>query len=633
MDTDTLKSINRRLRKIILSSTTHAGSGHPSSSLSAVELMSALFFGHSDKKKLFHFDSENPKNHENDRFILSKGHASPLLYALYSVAGVVSEEELSTLRMFGSRLEGHPTPRFPYADVATGSLGQGLSIGLGMTIGMRVRPPKTNVFVLLGDSEIAEGQIWEAMELASYYKVSNLIGIVDVNRLGQRGETLLGWNLRTYKKRAEAFGWEVYIIEDGHNIENIIKTYEQVLSSREDKPKMIFAKTIKGKGVSFIENKNGNHGKPLTEDELKKALAELEDSGSTIHASFHKPESQKEVHKKLKSISSKIATMVGLDEEKSPSVSVQPHFKKSEAMSTRRAYGEAVATLGTENKAVVALDAEVSNSTYANIFAQKLPERFFEMFIAEQNMISTAVGISSLGLIPFASSFGAFLTRGFDQIRMAQYSHSNIKLVGSHVGVSIGPDGPSQMALEDIAMMRAIQNSVVLYPADAISTGKLVREMAKHEGIAYLRTTRATTPLLYSEHEEFPIGGCKILRQSVQDKAVVIAAGITLHEALKAYEEMKESNIFVTVVDLYSIKPLDETRIKKLVEKVKKVVVVEDHYAEGGIGEALQTVLPLNTVIVHLAVRKLPRSGSSEELLRYEEIDKNAIISALERIC
>ncbi|MDW7973373.1 MAG: transketolase, partial [Thermodesulfovibrio sp.] len=451
-----LKEIAKLIRYYILKSTTVAGSGHPTTCLSAVELMVSLLFG-----GFFHFDSDDPQNPTNDRLIFSKGHAAPLLYSLWAVAGKLSEEELLTLRKFGSFLEGHPVRAFPYSEAATGSLGQGLSIGVGMAInGKYIDKIPYKVFVLLGDSEMAEGSVWEAIQLAAYYRLDNLIGIIDVNRLGQRGETMYGHDLTAYEKRVSAFGWKTICI-DGHNFDDIFKAYEQALKN--DSPTMIIAKTIKGKGISFLEDKDGRHGVALTETEFKEAIKEIGEV-KNITASVKKPNIMK---------------------NNSQSLEIKEFSKKyniGDMVATRRAYGEALVKIFPEFPEIVVLDAEVSNSTYSEIFKTYYPERFFECFVAEQNMVGMAVGLSLRGKIPFVSTFAAFLTRAFDHIRMAQYSEANIKFVGSHAGVSIGQDGPSQMGLEDIAMMRSILNSVVLYPSDAVSTEKLVREAAKHNG-------------------------------------------------------------------------------------------------------------------------------------------------------
>ena len=686
-----LPSISKLLRYDILTSTTAAGSGHPTSSLSAVELMSTLFFG-----GFLKYDIRNPQSFLNDRIIFSKGHASPLVYSLYHAAGVISYDELLTLRKFDSVLEGHPTPRFKYIDVSTGSLGQGLSVGVGMALGIKLKfearssKLETNsniknsnyqnvsdsdirisdlkqklpkVFVLLGDSEMAEGQVWEAMEIASYYKLSNLIAILDVNRLGQRGETMLGWNLETYAKRVEAFGWKAVIVKDGNDLKQVYKTYESIIGDESRAPIMVIAKTIKGKGVSFLENKDGWHGKAVPKEQLQEALDELGEVDLNVRGKIQFPKAQisklKDQNKisNLKSINYKLQTT---------------NYELGSLVATREAYGEALTALGEMDERIVALDAETSNSTYADKFGKRFPQRFFEMFIAEQNMISAALGMSKQGYIPFASSFAAFLTRAFDQIRMSQYSRPNIKIVGSHAGVSIGSDGPSQMALEDLAMMRSVLHSIVFYPSDATSTFRLTEIMAKTAGLFYMRTTREKTPILYKHDETFKIAGSKLLRQSPQDVAVVFAAGITVHEALKAADELKEERISICIVDLYSLKPIDEKTIREQAKKCRNIIVVEDHYLYGGIGEAVLTALNSNTKarnprqiqnlndknskqkgfehldlrnsnivssfdirisnFVHLCVRKLPRSGTPEELLAYEEINAAAIIKAVKSL-
>jgi len=595
-----LIEIAKLLRYYILKSTTQAGSGHPTTCLSSVELMASLLFG-----GFFHFDADNPDAPNNDRLIFSKGHAAPLLYSLWTVAGKLTEEELLTLRKFGSPLEGHPVRAFPYSEAATGSLGQGLSIGVGMAInGKYIDRLPYRVFVLLGDSEMAEGSVWEAIQLAAYYQLDNLIGIIDVNRLGQRGETMYGHDLDVYAKRISAFGWKTICI-DGHEFNEIFKAYEEALKS--DAPTMIIAKTIKGKGVSFLEDKEGRHGVALTEAEFKEAIKELGEV-KKVTALIKKPE---ELNPNPKPIEIK---------------EFSKRYSFGEMVATRRAYGEALVKIFPEFPDIVVLDAEVSNSTYAEIFKTYYPERFFECFVAEQNMVGMAVGLALRGKIPFVSTFAAFLARAFDHIRMAQYSEANIKFVGSHAGVSIGQDGPSQMGLEDIAMMRSILNSVVLYPSDAVSTEKLVREAAKHNGIVYIRTTRSATPVIYSYDEEFPIGGSKVLKASDKDLFTVVGAGITLHEALKAYEELKNKGIYIRVIDLYSVKPLDTKTLKKALSETKAIITVEDHYPAGGIGEAVKAEIGSDRVY-SLACRKTPKSGTPEELLDYEEISAKAIVS------
>ncbi len=600
-----LEAIAKLIRYYSLVMSTEAGSGHPTSSLSAADVMTGLMFGGT-----FKYDLDNPQNPNNDRLIFSKGHASPLFYSLWAAAGKVTEQELLTFRQFTSVLEGHPTREFKYTEAATGSLGQGLAIGVGLALNAKyIDKLPYRTYVLLGDSEMAEGSQWEALEIAAHYKLDNLIGIIDVNRLGQRGETMYGHDLTVYRDRVAAFGWEPIVI-DGHHMPQILTAFKQALQSRE-RPVMIIARTVKGKGVPFIEDKNGWHGKPLKEDELARALAEFGAVDKDIRGEVEKPENRRPA-------------------EQFPS-KVQPlSYAPVKPVATRRAYGTALERIFPQFPHMVVLDAEVSNSTYAELFKAKYPERFFEMYIAEQNMVGAALGLSLRGNVPFVSTFAAFLTRAFDQIRMSQYSNANIKFCGSHAGVSIGEDGSSQMGLEDIAMFRTLLNSVVLYPSDAVSAEKLVEEMARHKGIAYLRTTRKETPIIYRNDEVFRIGGSKILKSSKADRALVVAAGITVHEALRAYEDLKKENILVRVVDLYSIKPLDADTLVHAARDPGAVVTVEDHFAEGGLGEAVSNALSRTGVpVLSLAVRKMPRSGRPDELLNYEGISSRGITEAV----
>ena len=607
---DNLKELSKLIRYYILKSTTQAGSGHPSSSLSAVELMTVLFFG-----GFLKYDLKDIQNPLNDRVIFSKGHASPLLYALWTSAGVMSEKELLTYRKFGSVLEGHPTPQFPYAEVATGSLGQGLSIGVGYSLNAKLDELPYKTFVLLGDSEMAEGSVWEAIQLASYYKLSNLIGILDVNRLGQRGETMLGHNVKEYAKRVSSFGWETIVI-DGHSVTEVADAYSLAESSK-DKPVMIIAKTIKGKGVSFMEDKIGWHGKTLPYEKLGEALKELGDIDKTLRGHIDKRESLGRANQPFSGFhGSRVA-----------------QYNKGDLIATRKAYGETLVAIFSEDTPLVVLDAEVSNSTYSEIFKLKYPERFFEMYIAEQNMVGVAIGLSKRGKIPFASTFAAFWSRAHDQIRMAAYSNANIKFVGSHAGVSIGEDGPSQMGLEDISMFRSVFGSAVLYPSDAVSCAKLTLQAANTNGIVYLRTTRKETPVIYENSEEFPIGGSKTLKESDKDGVTVVGAGITIHEALLAHEMLKKDGINVRVIDMYSVKPIDCATLEKAVEETGVIVVVEDHYPEGGIADAVRSCLSgLKTAVYSLAVSKKPRSGTPEELLNYEEISSSAIVKKVKEV-
>ena len=603
-----LEKLAKLVSYFILVSTTQAGSGHPTSSLSAADLLTGLLFG-----GVFKFDTDNPDHPNNDRLIFSKGHASPLLYSLWAAAGKVSEKELLTLRKFNSPLEGHPAVAFRYVDAATGSLGQGLSIGLGMALNAKyIDKLPYRTYVLLGDSEMSEGSQWEAIQVAAHYQLDNLVGIIDVNGLGQRGETMYGHNIEAYGKRVESFGWKTILI-NGHNFDEILAAYKKAFTVT-DKPVMIIAKTIKGKGISFIEDKNGWHGKALNREQLEEALKELGEVDKSISGEIPKPEDLK-------------------TKKKSPQSSGEINYPADKPIATRKAYGNALVRIFPEFPDMVVLDAEVCNSTFAQAFMEKYPERFFEMYIAEQNMVGTALGLSCRGKIPFISTFATFFTRAFDQIRMCQYSEANIKFAGSHAGVSIGEDGPSQMGIEDIAMFRVIFNSVVLYPSDGVSTEKLVEEAAKHRGIVYIRLTRKDSPVIYGKDEEFPIGGSKVVRQSKDDVVTVAAAGVTLNEALSAYEELKKEGISIRIIDLYSIKPIDVASLKKAGNITKAIITVEDHYIEGGIGEAVRSALAAYNIPVYsLSVKKIPKSGNPGELLDYEEISKNAIIKKVRKI-
>ncbi len=603
-----LQELAKLIRYYSLVATTRAGSGHPTSSLSATDLMTGLLFGGT-----FRFDADRPEHPNNDRLVFSKGHASPLFYALWLAAGKVTEQEMMTLRKFGSPLEGHPTPSFRYTEAATGSLGQGLSIGVGIALNAKYLdklPYRT--WVLLGDSEMAEGSQWEAMEIAAHYRLDNLVGIIDVNGLGQRGPTMEGHDLNIFKRKAAAFGWEPIVI-DGHHLPQILTACEQATQSK-DRPVMIIARTEKGKGISFIEGKNGWHGKALKPEELERALVELGSVDKAARGIMSKPEDR-----------SPLATATA------PAAPVS--YPPDKPVATRHAYGAALARIAQQYPDLVALDGEVSNSTYAELFGKAQPDRFFEMYIAEQNMVGAALGLSTRGKVPFVSSFAAFLTRAFDQIRMSVYSRGNIKFCGSHAGVSIGVDGASQMGLEDIALFRTLLDGVVLYPSDAVATEKLVEEAAKHRGIVYLRTTREATPIIYRNDEAFRIGGSKVLKRNERDVAVIVAAGITLHEALAAYEELNKKGFSVGVIDLYSIKPLDAETLSEAARATGKIITVEDHFAEGGIGEAVRTALSGSGATVRsLAVCSMPKSGQPAELLSYEEISRAAIVRTVKEL-
>lgn len=612
MNQKTLLELAKLVRYYILISTTEAGSGHPTSSLSATDLMTVLMFGGFLKA-----DLNNPEYNNNDRLIFSKGHAAPLLYALYAVAGKINEKELLTLRKFGSKLEGHPAMSFPYTESATGSLGQGLSIGAGMAMNAKLEKLNYKTYVLLGDSEMTEGSVWEAFAWSAYNKLDNLIAIVDINRLGQRGETMYGHNLAIYKKKIEAFGWKVFIV-DGHNLLEIEKTFKQA-EKIIGKPVAILAKTIKGKGIKFWENKEGWHGKTLAQDELKQALKDLGQINKKLKGNVIKPKIKTIINSQLP-ITNKL-----------PITNYQ--YKIGDLIATRKAYGQTLVELFNKFPEMVVLDAETSNSTYAEFFKKVYPERFLEMFIAEQNMFSVALGLSRRGKKPFVSTFGAFWSRAYDQIRMAQYSKPNLVICGSHAGVSIGEDGPSQMALEDIAMMRSVLNSVVMYPADAVATKAIMKLLTKHVGMSYLRTTREALPVLYKNTEKFKIGGSKVLYKSTKDIITVIGAGITLHEAQKAYKELKAQKINIRVIDLYSVKPLDLITLKKAAQDTKQIIVVEDHHKEGGLYEAITgALINENVKIYSLAVNKMPKSGTPTQLLNYENISAKAIIKLIKKL-
>src|SRR5437667_5705994 len=527
---DVYRDLARQLRIDSIRCSTAAGSGHPTSSLSAADLIAVLLAGH------LRYDFGQPDNPANDHLIFSKGHASPLVYAMFKAAGAINDDELMTFRKFGSRLEGHPTPILPWVDVATGSLGQGLPIGVGVALaGKRVREAPYHVWVLVGDSETAEGSIWEAFDHAGHEGLANLTAIVDVNRLGQRGPTELEWDMGAYAARVRAFGVDPIVI-DGHDAAEIDDAYARARDAA--RPTAILARTVKGKGVSFLENKEGWHGKALDAEQAKEAITEL--GGETRSRTFPVAKPERWDRPSM---------------QRTGSLALKTY---TEPIATRKAYGEALAALGAARKDVVVLDAEVSNSTHAEDFKKTAPERFFEMYIAEQQMVAAAVGMQVVDLVPFASTFAAFFTRAYDFIRMAAISRAQIRLVGSHAGVSIGEDGPSQMGLEDLAMMRAVFGSTVLYPCDANQSARLTAEMAKHGGVVYQRTTREKTSVIYSPDEEFHVGGSKVLRQSDHDQATIVAAGITVHEALKAYDQLLNDHITVRIIDAYTVKPIDD---------------------------------------------------------------------------
>jgi transketolase len=606
IDIEKLQGIANQLRIHSIASTTAAGSGHPTSCCSAADVVAALFFAQ------MRYNPKDPHFYNNDRFILSKGHAAPLLYAAWAETGLFPASDLLLLRTLNSDLEGHPTPRLPFVDVATGSLGQGLSVGVGVALCARLDNLDYKTYVLLGDGEIAEGSVWEAASLAGYYKLNNLVAIVDVNRLGQSQATAFGHNLDVYRKRFDAFGWRTELI-DGHDFEEILEVL--AAAGLGDQPLVILAKTFKGHGISFAEDKDGWHGKPLSKDEASIAIAELQPKASTGTDVQIQPPSA-----------------LPAPDNNAPAGYPAINYKLGDLVATREAYGVALARLGEADPRIVAMDGDTKNSTYADKFFKKFPHRFTECFIAEQNLVGVATGFGTRGKVPFASTFACFFTRAFDAIRVAGISQANLKLVGSHVGVSIGEDGPSQMGLEDIAMMRAVAGSKVLYPSDAVCTEKLMEQMAQNRGIFFLRTSRPKTPVIYGNDEQFPIGGAKVLRQGA--KATVVAAGVTLFEALKAADALKAEGIAITVIDAYSVKPLGVDVIRAAAQKTGGIVItVEDHYAEGGLGDAVAGELSADGIKVHkLAVRALPHSGKADELLAKFGINADAIIRTVKSL-
>lgn len=620
---ETLREIATRLRRDCIAMTSEAGSGHPTSCLSAADVVAVLF------SEVLRFDVAHPADPHNDRVVLSKGHAAPLLYAAWAEAGAIPLDTLATLRRWGSDLEGHPTPRFPWVDVATGSLGQGLSAGLGMALAARRDAAEdggdpSRVFVLLGDGETAEGAVWEAASLASHLGLGNLCAIVDVNRLGQSAPTQLGHDVEAYARRFEAFGWRTFAI-DGHDFAAVRRAFGEALDG--DVPGVLLARTVKGKGVSFLEDAEDRHGKALDkEDEMQKAFAEFElaagagaGAGSEPAIRVRAPEGR--------APAGRGSRRLRYTDEIAP-----PDYTVGDDVATRTAYGTALRKLGDIEPRVMALDGDVKNSTRSAKFLEAHPDRFVEGFIAEQNLVGMAMGLQARGAMPFFSTFACFLTRAFDQIRMAAISRANVKLCGSHAGVSIGEDGPSQMGLEDLAMLRAVPGAVVLHPSDAVSAERMVALAAEHDGIAYVRTARPKTPVIYSNEEPFAIGGLKVLRQGPEDRATIVGAGVTVHEALAAHETLAGRGIPVRVVDCYSIAPLDEGALAEAAAASgRRVVTVEDHYAAGGLGEAVASALAPEGVRVHrLAVRELPRSGRPEELRAWARIDADAIARTVE---
>jgi transketolase len=608
-DLEFARQLGQQLRVDSIRCSTAAGSGHPTSSMSAADLIAVLI------TRYLQYDWAKPKDPNNDHLIFSKGHASPLYYAMLKAVGAITDAEMMTFRQFGSRMQGHPTPALPWVDVATGSLGQGLPIGVGVALaGQKLDKLPYHVWVLCGDSELAEGSIWEALDKAGKYELSNLTAILDINRLGQRGETEYGWNTDVYRRRVESFGCFPVVI-DGHDQQVIDRAYGQAVGAN-GKPTVIIAKTVKGKGFSEIENKDGWHGKVLPPDMAERAIKEL---GGMRHLKVktEKPDAAPRTPKKI--LAEPVVTL--------------PVYTKEDKVATRKAYGDALKALGALPE-VVATDAEVSNSTHADEFRNAYPERFFEMWIAEQQMVATAVGLSVRGYKPFASTFAAFFSRAYDFIRMAGISQANIRLVGSHAGVEIGQDGPSQMALEDLAAMRAIHSSTVLYPCDPNQTAKLTRVMADTSGIVYMRTTRGAYPTIYGPNEVFKVGGSKVLRQSAKDRVTLIGAGVTLHNCLAAADALAAKKIPARVIDLYSVKPVDVKTLREAAKATKRLVIVEDHYPEGGIGAAVMEALAAEGTprIAHLAVKGLPTSGKPDELMNAAGISAKHIVAAATKL-
>ncbi|MBW3621847.1 MAG: transketolase [Armatimonadetes bacterium] len=610
-----LKAIGNMLRIHSIRSTTAAGSGHPTSSMSAADLMAALFFG-----GIMNYDPHNPQDPRLDRFILSKGHAAPVLYAAWAEAGYISLDHLTTLRQLDSNLEGHPTRHLPFVDVATGSLGQGLSAGVGQAIAARIDGLDARTYVLMGDGEIMEGSVWEAAALAAIEKLDHLIGIVDVNALGQSAPTAYEHQMDIYRRKWEAFGWNALVF-DGHNMEEVLQAYDTALNTKE-KPTVLLARTEKGAGVSFLSGMEGWHGKALPAEDAEKAIAELEpnaqhalDTDLQRKESLHDPDT--------------------MPANPRPQPDTKPvRYEKGKEVATREAFGVALQRLGGKIPDLVVLDGDTQNSTYTDKFHKSYPDRFVQCYIAEQNMVGVAAGLSTRGKIPMASTFACFLTRAFDQIRMAGLSEANLKLCGSHAGVSIGEDGASQMGLEDLSMMRSVLDSVVLYPSDAVSAEKLTELLLCHCGIGYIRTSRPKTPVIYDADEEFQLGGSKVVRRSDDDVATVVGAGVTLFEALKAAEALEKNGVKIQVIDAYSIKPIDREGLLAAARRTgDTLITVEDHWMEGGLGDAVAGELSREGVKVHkLAVTGLPHSGQPEELLERHGISSECIAKKVEEL-
>ena len=599
-----------QLRIHSIRATTTAGSGHPSSCCSAADIVATLFFS------VMRFDPHNPPNPDNDRFVLSKGHAAPLLYAAWAEAGLFDPKHLLELRTLESDLEGHPTPRLSFVDMATGSLGQGLSVGVGIALNNKyLDKSSARTYVVLGDGESVEGSVWEAADIARHFQLDNLCGIVDINRLGQSDPTMLEHNLTAYQARWEGFGWHAICV-DGHNHAELLKAFAEAAQTS-GKPAMILAKTFKGKGIPFAEDHPAWHGKPLNPEQAEEAINELSQTLTSPSPAFS------------------ISPPTTVQRTKSTLHPLPaPKYEATDLVATREAFGDALAKLGEVNPLVIGLDADVKNSTYTDKFSKRFPDRFFENFIAEQNMVGAAAGLAACGKIPFAATFACFLTRAYDFIRMAAISQANIKLMGSHVGVSIGEDGPSQMGLEDLAMMAAQPGVVVLYPSDAMCTYRLVETMANHKGMVYMRTGRPKTPILYGPEESFAIGGSKVLRQSAKDQVTIVAAGVTVFEALKAYDALQAAGISVRIIDLYSVAPIDVTTLQQAARATNnRLLTVEDHYLHGGIGDAVLSALAGDGIrLTKMGICQIPHSGKPDQLLDHYGINARAIVEKVKQL-
>jgi transketolase len=610
-----IKNLATELRIDSILSTTEAGSGHPTTCMSAAEIVATLFFGE------MRYEPKNPQNPDNDRFVLSKGHAAPILYAAWAHAGLFPREDLLKLRRLDSDLEGHPTPRLPFVDVATGSLGQGICAAVGVALNARRISSGYRTYVLLGDGEMAEGSVWEAANVALYHKLDNLCGIIDVNGLGQSRATQFSHGMEDLAARWNAFGWHTLIV-DGHDVQALQHAFAASRAAK-GHPTMILARTLKGKGVQAVEGKDGWHGKAFKKgDEANRAVAELKAQLSEGAAAPVIPPPSAKPRQDARPDYSKMA---------------EPNYKTGDQVATREAWGTALAALGDVDPNVVALDADVKNSTFSDRFEKKHPDRFYQNFIAEQVMVGAAMGLGARGAVAFPSTFACFLARAADFIRMAGLSNArdqlHVKLTGSHSGVSIGEDGPSQMALEDLAMMRAVPNCTVVYPSDAVSTERLVVEIARIPGLAYMRTSRPKTDIIYSLDEQFPIGGSKVLFQSPTDVATVVAAGVTVFEARKAYTQLKGEGIHIRVIDAYSVQPIDAATLIASAKATNGLIItVEDHYATGGLGDAVaEAVAPAGIAVHRLAVRELPRSGQPDELLDRFGISSQHIVDAVRK--